>query len=169
MNNELLQRKWGELVGDAKAGCGALLFQYDDSIIAADELIKQHKGEIGQLEQQRDELLAQNERLWDELQSRPKHCEYMDADGDIDCDKYLEDVDDWAFSVRKTLAETPAQSLEALKKEWLKGNTMNFGEQLESDDKGSISGFDTGRLVATFSHVSEGESFVECYNNLAGW
>lgn len=54
MNNELLQRQWGELVGDAKAGCGALLFQYDDAIIAADELIKEQQAEIEHYNNQLD-------------------------------------------------------------------------------------------------------------------
>ena len=43
---------------------------------------------------------------------------------------------------------------------------MNFGEFLECDETGCITGCDTGRVVANFSHVSEGESFVEHYNKL---
>lgn len=124
-------------------------------------------GYVNKLEQQRDELIAQNERLREALTRVSKQSE-LDICTRLDIGS--NGVRDYYISIAsEALAETPAQSLEALKNEWLKGNAMNFGEHLESDDKGSISGLDTGRLVATFSHVSEGESFVECYNNLAGW
>jgi hypothetical protein len=44
------------------------------------------------------------EQLEKSLKDRPKHCEYMDEDGDINIEKYLTDVNLWAFHVRRVLA-----------------------------------------------------------------
>ena len=46
----------------------------------------------------------------------------------------------------------------------LKESVVDFGEFLECDEKGFVIGVDTGRVVAKFSHVQEGESFVQSYN-----
>lgn len=42
---------------------------------------------------------------------------------------------------------------------------MDLGEQIETDETGCITGVDTGRVVAKFSHVGESVAFVELYNN----
>lgn len=94
MNNELLQRKWGELVGDAKAGCGALLFQYDDSIIATDKLIKEQQAHIERLREAGNKL-----HDWFGCGNTP-------------------DAVELAYEWEEIERETPAQSLEALKREW---------------------------------------------------
>ena len=41
---------------------------------------------------------------------------------------------------------------------------MNLGENIKADETGCITGCETGRVIAKFSHVSEGESFVEMVN-----
>lgn len=40
---------------------------------------------------------------------------------------------------------------------------MNFGEKMYCVGS-EVFGEDTGRLIATFSHLNEAESFVEFYN-----
>ena len=41
---------------------------------------------------------------------------------------------------------------------------MNLGENIECDETGTVSGYDTGRVIAKFSHVAEGEAFVKLNN-----
>ena len=104
MNNELLQRQWGELVGDAKAGCGALLFRYDDSIIAADELMKAQQAHI--------------ERLRDVVKNLTK-IDHKKGGSLGDDGAFYYKVSEYLFkSAESCLTETPAQSLEAVKREW---------------------------------------------------
>lgn len=45
---------------------------------------------------------------------------------------------------------------------------MNFGEDLYHDGAGVVCGKDTERVVATFSHEQEAESFCELYNEQQG-
>ena len=52
------------------------------------------------------ELTNQVAELRAALESRPKHCEYMDEHGDFnDFDKYVNDVSEWAFRARKALKD----------------------------------------------------------------
>jgi hypothetical protein len=56
------------------------------------------------LEAENTNLKVRIAELEKSLKNRPKHCEYIDEDGDIDIDKYLTDVNSWAFHVRRVLA-----------------------------------------------------------------
>jgi len=44
---------------------------------------------------------------------------------------------------------------------------MNLGEKVTHDGAGIVTGDDTGRIVAKFSHEAEAESFCEAVNMLA--
>lgn len=73
-------------------------------------------GYVNKLERQRDELLAQNERLREALTRVSKQSE-LDICTRLDIGS--NGVRDYYISIAsEALAETPAQSLEALKKEW---------------------------------------------------
>ena len=54
-----------------------------------------------------DKLTSRVAELEAVIGSRPKHCEYMNEDGDFnDLDKYVDDVSAWAFKARKALKES---------------------------------------------------------------
>jgi hypothetical protein len=43
-------------------------------------------------------------------------------------------------------------------------NQINLGEKIECNNSSTVTGCDTGRVIAKFSHVSEAEHFCECAN-----
>ena len=98
MNNEL-PKEWDKLVVDAKAACGAFLERNDALIIAADELIKEQQAHIERLRT---------------IMTRVMSCDDLIFDSDVflAVPSYLQD------DIKDALNETPAQSLEALKREW---------------------------------------------------
>ena len=136
MNNEL-QTDWQSLVADAKGKCGALLFQYDDAIIAADELIKEQQAEIEHYKSQLDRVCedgntpADFDKLRDanlalamESHQQQAHIERLRA-GLEELAEQAAQVDGWESfpsawldSAYSVLSEQPAQSLEAVKREW---------------------------------------------------
>jgi len=135
MNSEL-QKDWQSLVDDAKSGCGALLFQYDDSIIAADELIKEQQAEIEHYKNQLDRVCedgntpADFDKLRDanlalamESHQQQAHIERLRA-GLEELAEQAAQVDGWESfpsawldSAYSVLSKQPAQSLEALNKD----------------------------------------------------
>lgn len=70
-------------------------------------------GYVKKLEQQRDELLAQNERLRTIL-TRVMSCDELIFNSDV----VLAVDSELKNDIEDALNETPAQSLEALKNEW---------------------------------------------------
>lgn len=182
MNNELLQREWGELVGDARAGCGALLLQYDDSIIAADELIKEQQAEIEHYNNQLDracgdgntpadfdKLREANLALAMESHQQQAHIERLRDKAKVAAselvyliDKHnIHNMEDNSYlydhqtphELMSVLNETPPQSLEAVKREW----------QVETKTNHALVLVNARRLIKAHKSTSNGRLCSEIF------
>lgn len=177
MNNKL-QTDWQSLVADAKGKCGALLFQYDDSIIAADELIKEQQAEIEHYKNQLDRVCedgntpADFDKLRDanlalamESHQQQAHIERLRTmlTRVMSCDDLIFDSDvvlavdsELTHDIEDTLNETPAQSLEAVKREW----------QVESLELAFMAGQSDAGIDPSYSSAKEyAMKLREAHNN----
>lgn len=189
MNNEL-QIDWNELVNDSKSGAGNSQVGYDFAIIAADELIKEQQAEIEHYKNQLDRVCedgntpADFDKLRDanlalamESHQQQAHIERLRTV--LECT-----LPSLAFQCTESsaakmifldatnlLAETPAQSLEALKREWQKDALHHIIKNMEatiSSGAENCNGIDStflAKYVATvLGHYLDTDKFKE-HNN----